>query len=138
MRTAGEVITAQRILHARRSARAPHLQAGRVGCVHDNGAGGLVPAAAEVLIHHHLGHHAVHLHSHATLRHLFHFIPLHCILGTMNDIATVGLHPAAAEVLLQHNTTLYHAVHLRSNGNIAARGAHIRGSNTSYISFHAR
>jgi hypothetical protein len=77
MSTAGKVITAQKTFHGGRSARAPHLQAGRVGCVHDNGAGGLVPAAAEVLIHHHLRHHAVHLHSHATLRHsTLHYIAL--------------------------------------------------------------
>ena len=29
--------------------------------MHDDGARGLVPTAAEVLVHHHLGHHAVHL-----------------------------------------------------------------------------
>ena len=38
-----------------------HLQPGGVGGMHDDGAGGLVPTAAEVLIHHHLGHHTVHL-----------------------------------------------------------------------------
>lgn len=39
------------------------LEAARVGGVHDNGARGLIPAAAQRLIHHHLGHHTVHLHN---------------------------------------------------------------------------
>ena len=41
--------------------RVLHLQAGGVGRVHDDGASRLIPAAAQHLIHHHLGHHAVHL-----------------------------------------------------------------------------
>ena len=45
-----------------------HLQAGGVGCVHDDGACGLVPATAQVLVHHHLGHHAVHLQTHLMLK----------------------------------------------------------------------
>ena len=54
--------TAGHVLHSpQESAGRADLQAGGVLCVHDNGAGGLVPAAAQVLVHHHLGHHAVHL-----------------------------------------------------------------------------
>ena len=57
------------VLHSpQECARKAHLQAGRVLCVHDDGAGGLVPAAAQVLIHHHLGHHAVHLNRHSHIR----------------------------------------------------------------------
>ena len=37
------------------------LQPAGLRGVHDDGARGLVPAAAQRLIHHHLAHHAVHL-----------------------------------------------------------------------------